>query len=103
MKNILIIFLLILSFKTLSFECPHNEAQFIGKVKNVTKQKIEINKFLCTFQISFEQFVPSMICPLDEGMALNYQYTDVTRSLQNGDRISSYLVQNANSEEIILE
>lgn len=78
-----------------AFNCSQNEAQFIGKVKDLRIVKIDQGIRDCYFKIEFTRFDQSMICPLDEGKASTTELldSDCNRGLENGQEISGYLVE----------
>jgi len=73
---------------TSAFACGQQEAQFIGKVINLTKTTNG-----CTFEISFTMYNVSGVCPLDEGEVAGTKFADLNCSLKNGSPISGYLVK----------
>lgn len=77
------------------------EAQFIGKVTEYRKIRVDQNVFDCSFKIQFTDFKPSMVCPLDYADADVTNFVDESCSLKNGDFVSGYLV--IKGDQIVIE
>lgn len=78
-----------------AFECKQNEAQFIGKVKDLRVERIDQGIRDCFYKIEFSRYDISQICPLDEAKASSVEYVDYDckLGLENGQEISGYLVE----------
>lgn len=87
MKSILAVVLLMAG--TSVFACGQQEAQFIGKVINLSKAQ----NGTCTFEISYTMYNVSQVCPLDEGEVAGTKFEDTKCSLKEGAPISGYLVK----------
>ncbi len=77
------------------------EAQFIGKVTEYKKERIDQNMFDCSFKISFTDYKESGVCPLAYADAVVTEFVDATCSLKNGNDISGYLIVKDN--QIVIE
>lgn len=95
MKTILLALSTLVMSSTFAFDCAQNEAQFMGKVKDLRIVKIDQGIRDCYFKIEFSRFDQSMVCPLDEGKAASAELldTDCRMGLENGQDISGYLVE----------
>lgn len=68
------------------------EAQFIGKVTEYSKDRLDQNVIECSFKIDFTDYKESGVCPLSYGEASEARFADTSCSLKNGDEVSGYLI-----------
>jgi len=103
MKALIISLFSFAAVSTFAFECSQNEAQFIGKVVEYQKDRVDQNIFDCSFKIEFSQLNASQVCPLNEAEAFDARFEDVNCELKNGDFVSGYLVQDLKTSKISIE
>ncbi len=68
------------------------EAQFIGKVTEYSKERLDQNVIECSFKINFTDYKESGVCPLSYYEASETRFADTSCSLKNGDQVSGYLI-----------
>lgn len=80
MKNLVFTLILGSSFgflpNTFASECTQQEAQYIGKVKNLyAYEDLYAQTGFCSFSIDFSYFNSSKLCMLDENEVVNQSIT----------------------------
>lgn len=103
MKALIFSLFSFISLSAFAFECTQNEAQFIGKVVEYQKDRVDQNIFDCSYKIEFSQLNVSLVCPLSEAEAFEARFEDTNCELKNGDFISGYLVQDLKTSKITIE
>lgn len=98
MKSIIFIITFLISIP--AFSCQQ-EAQFIGKITDYTKTRIDQNLFDCTYKINFTMFNESVVCPLDIDEVTLVEFKDENCSLKNDDQISGVLVRLPTNQIVI--
>jgi len=95
MKSMMALLALGLAVSANAFECKQNEAQFIGKVKELRVERIDQGIRDCFYKIDFLDYKLHALCPLHESKAANTELVDYDCSmgLENGSDISGYLVE----------
>ena len=94
--------LVILAFAAMSsahaFVCNQNEAQFIGKVKDL-RTISDIGGRDCFFTIDFSYFQQNTLCPIDYTMATSNEVIDYdcSRNLENAQEISGVLIEKSST------
>ena len=87
------LFMILLMNAALAPACEPQEAQFIGKVKNISEiQKSEVSSE-CSFQIEVSTYNMSGTCPLDIDFVQPYVFQDLFCTKKNGDAVSGILVR----------
>ena len=94
MKNLIMtVSLVATAFITTSGYACQEEAQFMGTIKNKSAD--------CSFEINFELFNSSIVCPLDIEDADSIRFENKDCSFKNGDSVSGVLVKKDN--QIVIE
>ena len=103
MKKALLSLVFCLNFSAFALECTQLEAQFIGKVVDFQKVRVDQYLFDCSYKISFHRFDSSMVCPLDIDEVLSVRFDDYNCELNDGDMVSGYLVKSLQTGQIVIE
>ena len=99
MKMSLFIVALVSMASAQAFVCTQNEAQFIGKVKELRVVRIDQGVRDCFFKIDFTYFQQNTLCPIDYSIANTNEVIDFdcSRSLENNQDISGVLIEKNNT------
>lgn len=103
MKALIISLFSLASFSVFAFDCAQNEAQFIGKVVEYQKDRVDQYIFDCSYKIEFSQYNVNLLCPLNEASAFEARFEDTNCELKNGDVVSGYLVEDLKTSKISIE
>jgi aerobic-type carbon monoxide dehydrogenase small subunit (CoxS/CutS family) len=97
MKQMIGLFVLVLTTSITSQACSQYEAQFIGKVVKIERTSADA----CTVQIDFSSFNSSIMCPLDISEADDKEITTTQCDKKAKDTISGILVDDG--EKLFVE